>query len=52
MSDPKLDERVGQAAFNTLVEFDVALAELIVGTNNDPFYKDDVVPDFLQEVFG
>ncbi|MGA1718057.1 MAG: hypothetical protein ACO38Q_04595 [Aquiluna sp.] len=52
MSDPKRDERVGQAAFNTLVEFDAALAELIVGTNNDPFYKDDVVPDFLREVFG
>ena len=52
VSDPKRDERKGQAAFNALHELDPELADMVRGSKVDPFYKDDRLPEFLREVFG
>lgn len=45
-------QRKGQAMFNALHALDRELANMIRGTKHDPFYDDEVVPLFMQEVFG
>lgn len=40
-------QRRGQAHFNALTEWDPPLAEKVRGTPLDPFYGDEVIPDFL-----
>lgn len=42
-------QRNGQALFNALVEVDPAFAEKIRGTEHDPFYKDERIPDALRQ---
>lgn len=44
----KSDMRKGQAAFNTLMDHFESVAERIVGTDADPFYKDDRLEFFWQ----
>lgn len=39
-------ERAGQSAFNALHNADAELANEIRGTDLDPFYDDDVLPEF------
>ena len=41
------EQRLGQAYFNALAEFDHDAAQAIHGTPLDPFYVDTVVPEFL-----
>jgi hypothetical protein len=41
------DLRLGQWAFNLLHELNSGIANVISGTDADPFYRDDVVPVFL-----
>lgn len=52
LSDPERDERKGQAAFNALHELDPDLANFVRGSKCDPFYRDELVPNFLRMVFG
>jgi hypothetical protein len=42
--------RNGQAAFNTLYAVHPQLAEQVHNTDIDPFYDDDVLPDFYEWV--
>lgn len=42
--------RVGQSAFNALYHVDPMLADLINGTENDPFYNDVKTYLFLCEI--
>jgi len=39
--------RVGQTFFNVLLECDPDLAERIRGTEDDPFYRNEKLPEFL-----
>jgi hypothetical protein len=45
------EERIGQASFNVLVESRPDLSELIRTTDLDPFYNDDVLPEFYDWLF-
>lgn len=42
--------RQGQAFFNVLVEYRPELAEIVRGTWFDPFYRNQVLPQFLTVV--
>lgn len=39
--------RLGQWAFNLLHESHPGIANMISGTDSDPFYRDDLIPAFL-----
>ena len=52
LTDPKCDERKGQAAFNALHELDPEVANAVRGSKHDPFFQDKHLPEFLREVFG
>lgn len=47
VSERAFDWRYGQTCFNVLYELDSDLANSIRGTELDPFYNDDIVPEFL-----
>ena len=42
--------RVGQIYFNTLLDINNDLANIIRGTENDPFYSDEKIPLFIQSI--
>jgi hypothetical protein len=42
--------RKGQAYFDVLVELEPELAERLAETDDDPFYNDEKLPDFLLRV--
>lgn len=42
--------RKGQLAFNLLCDIHPTLADKVRGTSNDPFYRDNRIPDFLMFV--
>lgn len=44
------DWREGQAYFNTLYQWRSDISETIRSTLIDPFYSDDKIPAFLEEV--
>lgn len=44
------EQRMGQAAFNYLYLSRPDLSEHIRASNLDPFYRDDILPDFLNWV--
>lgn len=44
------DLRLGQYLFNLLCECNPDVANQIRGSILDPFYNDDVIPDFLEKV--
>jgi hypothetical protein len=46
------NQRKGQAAFNALYQLDTLVADMIRGSQFDPFYRDERIPAFMQEVFG
>lgn len=46
----KRKERRGQHAFNVLRFFREDIARKITGTNADPFYVDDNLPEFFTKV--
>lgn len=46
----KKEFREGQAYFNSLSDHQPKLACQLGGTSLDPFYRDEVLPDFLDEV--
>jgi hypothetical protein len=48
--ESKGEERVGQAYFNALDEHFPKLAKRIRGSNDDPFYDDAILPQFLTRV--
>jgi hypothetical protein len=39
--------RLGQWAFKLLHESHLEIANAIAGDDSDPFYRDDVIPEFL-----
>jgi hypothetical protein len=43
-------ERFGQACFNVLYDIDSEYALTLGGTELDPFFDDNVVPEFLCKV--
>jgi hypothetical protein len=43
--------RMGQTHWNVLVEFRPELAERLHGTELDPFYSDNVIPQYLRFIF-
>lgn len=43
-------QRLGQIYFNALYDLDGKLASEIAGTERDPFYRDDRIPEFLEYV--
>lgn len=45
------EQRTGQAYFNRLYELEPELANEIRATGLDPFYRDDILPDFLTKVY-
>ena len=47
-SNPEL--RVGQSYFNTLYEIKPDMANLVRGTDRDPFYRNAIIPAFLDWV--
>lgn len=49
---PESEERLGQSAFNTLYKLDPDLANMIRGTNADPFHDSARVGIFLKTIFG
>lgn len=44
------EQRVGQTFFNTLANVDPMLTNEIKGSDLDPFYHDQRIPDFLTRV--
>ena len=42
--------RLGQAYYNVLFDIDPELAREINGTECDPFYRDDLIPAFLEKL--
>lgn len=40
------DLRIGQATFNALCEIEPELAELVRSQPQDPFFRDEQLPDF------
>lgn len=42
--------RLGQAYFNVLTHVDPGLAERVRGTVIDPFYSDEILPEFLDHI--
>lgn len=46
------NERKGQAYFNTLHEMRPDLSEQVRGSHIDPFYRDEVIENFLSFVGG
>ena len=42
--------RLGQQLFNNLYDINPELANNIRGTKYDPFYNDDVIPEFLKYI--
>ena len=43
-------QRKGQAYFNALYEINIPLAESICGSDVDPFYDDNKLPNFIRLV--
>lgn len=44
------NQRIGQWAFNLLSEAYPLVAEQIRGSDDDPFYRDELVPEFLVRI--
>ena len=44
------NERIGQAHFNVLYKLHPELANQIRATDKDPFYKDERLADFMEEI--
>lgn len=47
-SHPVPDQRNGQAAFNALATVRPDLAEVVRGSLVDPFYRDELLPEFYE----
>ena len=45
-----MKQRIGQKAFNDLYESNPKIADAIRGTEYDPFYVDDRLPEFYAKV--
>jgi hypothetical protein len=45
-----LEFRFGQTCFNVLYKLNPDLATSLTGTDVDPYYDDDKVPEFLKRV--
>jgi hypothetical protein len=46
------EQRRGQARMNALSRTDPELYQMITGTDIDCFYRDDLIPEFDNAVFG
>lgn len=46
----KNDWRLGQTLFNCLYDLFPDVADRIRGTNKDPFYNNDLIKEFLEEI--
>lgn len=44
--------RIGQAIFNALYHREPMIADIVRGSDLDPFYRDEVLPDFWAWLAG